>query len=59
MKTQTLILSLILLPTLLLSQNIFDKYEGFIEPSALIIQKKGVLTELIPSIKAEPYPLFF
>ena len=39
--------------------NILNKYEGFMEPSALITQKKVVLTELIPSIKAEPYPIFF
>ena len=40
MKTQTLILSLILLPTLLLSQNIFDKYEDMDQVSSVIVNEK-------------------
>ena len=46
MKTQTLILSLILLPTLLLSQNIFDKYEDMDQVSSVIVNEKGEIVAI-------------
>ena len=46
MKTQTqtqiltLILSLVLFPTLLLSQNFFDKYEDYDDVGSIIVNQK-------------------
>ena len=44
--------------SLLILLIILFNSRGLNEPSALNIQKYFVLTDLIPSIKASPYPLF-
>jgi uncharacterized protein YkvS len=40
MKIQTLIFNLILLPTVLLSQSIFDKYEDIELVSSVVVNQK-------------------